>query len=245
MTDEHGFSGVFPSTAWTTIQKADLRGDADAAAAMSRFVSAYWKPIYYFLRAKGEPADRAEDLTQEFLLRLMERDWLDRADRQRGRFRNFVLRILVRFLSDQGPRRAPLQKQFERRFVAVSELVGEEDRRFEPAAGDTPEEIFTRRWAAAVVQSVLELLRLSYEAEKKPHCYQVFAATFLQDDSTTRRSQEALGRELGLTRDQVRYAQQQAELRFLQLLRVEVRGQVDAKEDVEEEVREILRLSRA
>jgi RNA polymerase sigma-70 factor (ECF subfamily) len=246
MEDENwAASRCFPATAWTTIQKANVAGDADADAAMDRFVRAYWKPIYHFIRAKGVPADRAEDLTQEFLLRLMERDWLDRADRERGRFRNFVLRVLVRFLSDQSPRRAPRQRQFEQRLVAISDLLREEDCHFEPATGETPEEIFDRRWAAAVVQSVLDLLRMSYEAENKPHCYHVFAATFLERDPNRRVSQESLGESLGLSRDQVRYAQQQAELRFLQLLRIEVRGQVDSKGDVETEIREILRLSGA
>jgi RNA polymerase sigma-70 factor (ECF subfamily) len=223
------------------IDKADLQGDEQSVEAMNRFIKAYWKPVFCFVRARGYPTDQAEDLTQEFLLQLIERDWLGRADRQRGRLRSFILRILVRFLSDQGPRRAPRQKRFEQQFVAISALATEEDRTFEPQSGKTPEDIFAQRWAVSILKAVLELLRLSFESEGNQPAYEIFATSCL--NSGPRPTQEALGQRLGLTRDQVRYAQRQAETRFLQLLRSEIDCQVDSPDEIENELREILSLA--
>jgi RNA polymerase sigma-70 factor (ECF subfamily) len=233
----------FPSTAWTTITKANLMADAEGVDAMNRFVGVYWKPIYCFLRAKGHSAVRAEDLTQEFFLQLMSHDWLNRADPQRGRFRNFILTVLVRFVADQSSRRLPRQKAFDSGLMPVSCLVRNEEISLEPTVGKTPEEIFEERWASALVQSVIDLLRLSFEQEQKSFCFEVFARSTLAGIGERPPSQQELGEQLGITRDQVRYAQHQAELRFLQLLRAEVRGQTGSDCDVELEIRDILRRS--
>ncbi len=99
-------SGWFPATAWSFIRQlqADPR---EVPPALNEFIRAYWKPVFRFLRARGYDSHQAEDLTQEFFLRLVQGDWLHRADLQRGRFRTFLLAILTRFLADQGPARAP------------------------------------------------------------------------------------------------------------------------------------------
>lgn len=91
------------------IQAAQDRDDPACMEATSRCIAAYWWPVFYFLRAKGYPLHRAEDLTQEFFLRFCQRGWIEPADPQRGRFRTFLLTILTRFLADQGTERAPRQ----------------------------------------------------------------------------------------------------------------------------------------
>ena len=100
----------FPSTAWSVVRAAQRSDCPEYVTALNRCIAAYWRPVYCFLRAHGHPTHHAEDLTQEFFLRFCERDWIRRADPQRGRFRTFLLSVLKRFLSDQGPGRSPLQK---------------------------------------------------------------------------------------------------------------------------------------
>src|SRR5437773_10885431 len=96
---------AFPSTGWSCIAAMQNPADPGHARARERFAQTYWKPIFYFLRVKGYPYDKADELTWDFLVRFLEKDWVGKADPGRGRFRNFLLKILVRFLSDQSPKR--------------------------------------------------------------------------------------------------------------------------------------------
>jgi RNA polymerase sigma-70 factor (ECF subfamily) len=236
-------SRVFPSTIWSNVGKAKLDGTEDGVAAMNEFIATYWRPVYHFLRAKGYSDDRAEELTQEFMYQLMQRDWLRRADPDRGRLRSFILKVLVRFLADQGASRVSRQRQFELQLLPVSTLVSEQDRTIEPACDQPPEAVFDRQWATSVIAGVLELLKLSFAAQDRIAWYELFCKEFRLESGEKESTQDELAAEFGVTRDKVRYAQEQARSRFEQLLRVEVRCQVPQAEDVDREMREILRLA--
>jgi len=240
MTDDPSASG-FPSTAWSFIRAAQDPQHAEFAAAVNGFIARYWRPVFCFLRAGGHGLHAAEDLTQEFFTRFIERDWLRRADPERGRFRTFLLTILVRFLSDLGDRRAPRQQVFERRFVSVESLLRDEDRRYEPPSGETAEAIFMRQWAAALVAEVRRRLRKLCADRDRADWYDVFAAAH-GIDGDAGATQQALADRFAMTRDQVRYALEQVQRWFVVLLRAEVRDHVDCDADVGDEIRELLAL---
>ena len=107
---------------------------------------------------------------------------------------------------------------------------------------ETPESLFMRQWAAALVAHVLQRLRLFYEEQGQPRWYEVFSATHALADLSERVTQEALGSRFGLTRDQVRYALDMTQKRFVHFLREEVRDQVGSEAEVDNEVRELLAL---
>ena len=232
----------FPATAWERIQVVQDPGHPDHVAMANWFITAYWKPVFHFIRAKGHRLQEAEDLTQEFFLRFVERDWIRPADPGRGRFRNFLLRIVGRFLADRGPKRAPRQQHFERQFVSVGSLLGEEERSFEPPADVTPEALFMKEWARALLQTVQDRLRELYTGEGRRVWYGLFAAVHGRAPSEKRPRREALAEAFGLTPDQVRYGLEQAEKRFRRLLRAEVRAQVASEEEIDEEISELLAL---
>jgi DNA-directed RNA polymerase specialized sigma24 family protein len=144
-------SGQFPSTGWTFIRRVQEQHPTGSDRDFDRFLGSYWKPVFYFLRARGLPLHEAEDVTQDFFARFLERDWLKRADQTRGRFRTFLLTLLNRFVSDRGARRAPRQEVFDRTIVSVHSLLGDAERTYEPADGETPEAIFMRQWAESLV----------------------------------------------------------------------------------------------
>ena len=234
--------GKFPTTAWSFIQMVQDRRHDEYLPHLNRFASAYWKPVFFFVRAKGYALHRAEDLTQEFFLRLMQREWLEKADPNRGRFRTFLLTVLTRFLSDQGPGRAAKQVVFDNRLVSIQSLLGDADKSYEPPVDETPENIFMRQWAAALVAQVLERLRLYYEENGQPQWYEVFAATHGMTEGSGRVSQEELGQRFGMTRDRVRYAMEMTQKRFVHLIHEEVRDQVGSETEIDNEVRELLAL---
>jgi len=232
--------GRFPTTSWRFIRVVQDRDHPEHRDAANRFVTLYWKPVFYFLRAHRLPFHDAQDATQEFLIRFLGPDALGRAVEGRGRFRSFLLGVLKHFLSDRGPQRAPRPVVFERGFVRVSELVGDEERAYEPAADETPDAVFDRQWAAGVWETVRRQLRERYAQEGRLAWYDLFIAYSAPEGK--RPSQEALAERFGLSRDQVRDILDKVRKRWERLLRAEVREQVGSEADVDDEMRELLRL---
>jgi RNA polymerase sigma-70 factor (ECF subfamily) len=238
-----GFGG-FPTTSWSFIEATPDRDAPGYREHVNRLILDYWRPVFYFLRARGYPLPAAEDLTQAFLLRLWDHDLIRRADPARGRFRTFLLAVLKHFLSDQGPR-ASRQKRFEEGLVRVSSLLGEEDRSYEPATEETPDRVYMKKWAAELVGKVREQLQKHCEQESRLLAYQVFAAATLDAPPGRPPTQEALAARFGLSRDQVRYALKQATDWYAELLRARVRLEVNSDADVGQEIRDLLDLIRA
>ncbi|NLS92101.1 MAG: sigma-70 family RNA polymerase sigma factor [Planctomycetaceae bacterium] len=226
----------FPTTMWSLVKPPEEGDEEQHRATMERLAAGYWRPVYCFIRSRGYSASRAEDLTQEFFLQLLDRDWIRRADRQRGRFRTFLLTILVRFLSDQGPNRAPRQRQFDTRMVPISSLIRDGDRHFEPSDSQTPEHVFMRQWAKAVVATTCRRLETWCRERGKSQWHDVFQLLRFPDPGRPRPTQEAIAEQLGISRDQVRYAAAETSSQFAELLRQEIAGQVESGLDIEQEL---------
>ncbi len=221
------------------IRAAQDRGDPANVQAMNRCMAAYWRPVFYFLRARGYSLHSAEDLTQEFFLRFYQRNWIEPADPQRGRFRTFLLTILTRFLADQGAKRAPRQRTFDERLVTVSVLLGESDRSFEPPDNRTPEQIFMQQWARSVIAHVQQGLEAWCANRGRPDWYRIFCQVYLPAPGSPRATQQELAEQLRVSRDQVRYGLEEANRQFVELLRAEVAEQIGSEEDLDTEIREL------
>jgi RNA polymerase sigma factor (sigma-70 family) len=234
-------SAGFPSTAWSCIQAAQDPSHPKFVAAVNRLVTAYWRPVYHFLRAKGHPAPEAEDLTQEFFYQCLVKGAPGQASASRGRFRDFLRTVLKRFAYDQTVRPRQ-QSRFERRLVSIHDLVRDSDRAYEPAARETPEEAFDRNWKVGVLAAVRESLQAYYHGLARPgerQRYEIFAAWhFAEADG--RPTEAALADRFGLSRDQVRYALQEVGKRYERFLRQEVRDQVGPGADLDDEIRGLL-----
>ena len=232
----------FPTTIWNELLVAKDPDDPEQVLAMNRLISGYWRPVFFYLRTKGMPVEQAEDLTQEFFLRFIERQWLAPVDPSRGRFRTFLLTVLSRFVADQSPARTTLQNSFEQRLVPISALVSDKERSFEPPDTETAEEVFMRQWARAVIRNVRRRLKGWCEENGRPDWYRVFAAFNLPDATDSRVTQEAVSQQLKISRDQVRYALSQTNDKFAELLRAEIAEHVDSPEEVGREIQELQEL---
>jgi RNA polymerase sigma-70 factor (ECF subfamily) len=229
----------FPTTIWSMVRAAQQPDGPEYWAAMNRCIAAYWRPVFCFLRARGYPLQRAEDLTQEFFLRFYEREWIERADPQRGRFRTFLLSILTRFLADQGAERAPRQQLFDDRLVTISALLGDSDRAFEPPDNHTPEEVFMHQWAQAVIAHVQRRLEIWCIDRGRPDWYTMFCRAYLPSPNSPRTTQQSLADQLHRTRDQVRYGLEEVHRQFVEFLRAEVGDQVGPADDLDIQIREL------
>ncbi len=126
--------------------------------------------------------------------------------------------------------------------VSIGSLIGDPDRDYEPPTGQTPETIFMKQWAVSLVDGVLRQLQEFYEGSEQRNWYELFALTQFTDDQSPRLTQHELAERFGLTRDQVRYALEMVQKRFVHLLRKAVADQVASEEEVSDEIRDLLAL---
>lgn len=156
----------FPPTSWTLVRQALDSGDAAAPRALATICEAYWYPVYAFVRRSGKGPDDAEDLTQGFFAKLVEKEILSGADRDKGRLRTFLLTCLQRHLADEHDR-AMAQKRGAGVLVSFNSEWAEEAYATEPVDDLTPDRIFQRRWALTVLEHSLEMLQEEFRADGK------------------------------------------------------------------------------
>src|SRR5262249_2943018 len=155
---------IFATTHWSVVLAAGQASAEPAQRALELLCRAYWYPIYVYVRRKGFGPDDAQDLTQEFFSQLIAKEHLQLADREKGRFRTFLLAMLDHFLAREW-RRAHRQKRGGRfPFVSLDEPAPEERYRLEPADSDTPERKFARQWALTVLKQTMNKLEKECDA---------------------------------------------------------------------------------
>ena len=149
----------FATTHWSVVLTAGDANSPRAAEALEKLCRTYWYPLYAYVRRRGHSPEDAQDLTQDFFAALLEKNYLARADKERGRFRTFLLTNINNFLHNEHDRATRLKRGGGRDFVSWEEHVAEGRYAKEPASGLTPEQIFEKRWATTLLERVLARLR--------------------------------------------------------------------------------------
>jgi RNA polymerase sigma-70 factor (ECF subfamily) len=226
-------SPQFPTTRWTLVVAAGDPHQKDAQSALVSLCENYWYPLYAYLRRRGYPADQAEDLTQEFFTRVLEGRYLDRADREKGRFRSFLLTSLKFFVADEEDRQRA-RKRGGGQIVSFEFSSGEDRYQREPAHDETPERIFERRWALSVIDRVVERLRLEFVQHGRLEHFERLKVFLLgQSDAPY----EALAREMNTSEGALKVAIHRLRKRYRELFRQEIADTVADPADVESELR--------
>src|SRR5688572_5428237 len=154
-------SPIFASTHWSVVLAAGETNTAHSSAALAKLCEAYWYPLYAFVRRSGRTTHDAEDLIQEFFLRLLDKKSIASADPLRGRFRSFLLGALKHFLADEWDRARAQKRGGKIQIIALDAETAEGRYALEPVDARTPDKIFQQQWAAALLEQVL--LRLQQE----------------------------------------------------------------------------------
>ena len=157
----------FPATHWSAILTARDPVSPSAAAALDKLCASYWYPLYAYLRRWGHAPEEAKDLTQGFFANLLERNLVAAADRDKGRFRSFLLICLKRFAYDEHDKAMALKRGRGQSLLSLDDQDAEDHYRLEPVDEMTPEKLFERRWAMQVLEQVMERLRAEYLADGK------------------------------------------------------------------------------
>jgi RNA polymerase sigma-70 factor (ECF subfamily) len=205
----------------------------EARSALVALCENYWYPLYAYLRRHGYPADQAQDLTQDFFIRVIEGRYLDRAVPEKGRFRSFLLTSLKFFVADEQDR----QRAHKRGGGAVVSLefsLGEERYRREPAHDETPERMFERRWALSVLDRVVERLRDEFVRHGRPEHFERLKVFLLGHSDAP---YAALAREMNTSEGALKVAIHRLRKRYRELFRQEIADTVADPAEVESELR--------
>ena len=204
---------------------------------MACLCETYWYPLYAFVRRKGYQTAEAQDLTQSFFTELLEKERLQLADEQRGRFRSFLLASLNHFLVNQW-REAQAQKRGGHVCTfSVDFQAGESRYGLEPAHESTPETIFQRRWAMVVLESALNRLSTEYKQSGKLPLFECLKS-HLGGDSAAVTYQE-IAEQLEMSEGAVKVAAHRLRKRCRELLREEVAQTVSTADEIDDELRDL------
>lgn len=217
------------------------RGDhavTDTRRALEELIQAYWFPLYAFVRRQGESPAGAEDIVQAFFARLLEKKYLTQVDRSKGKFRSFLLAAVKHFLSKERARDRAQKRGGGRAVIALDALDAEARYAVEPADDMTPERLFDRRWALAVLELVLQRLRGKYAGSGKAKLYEAIEPCLTCGAGAIDYSQ--VSRDLKMTKGTLRVAVHRLRRRYRDLLRDEIAQTVDSPGQVEEEISYLL-----
>jgi RNA polymerase sigma-70 factor (ECF subfamily) len=223
----------FPTTRWTLVVAAGDSQRKEARSALADLCENYWYPLYAYLRRRGYSADEAQDLTQEFFVRVLEGRYLDRADPEKGRFRSFILTSLKFFVADEGDRQRAL-KRGGGAVVPLEFSSGEGRYQREPGHDETPERIFERRWALGLLDRVMERLLNEFVQHGRPEHFERLKVFLLgQSDAPY----AELAREMNTSEGALKVAIHRLRKRYRELFRQEIADTVADPAQVESELR--------
>jgi RNA polymerase sigma factor (sigma-70 family) len=173
----------FDTTRWSLVLAVRGTGTAESRAALETLCEQYWYPLYAYLRRAGQSAADAEDLTQGFFLRLLEKDALQAADPRRGRFRSFLLTAIKHFALNEWDRRRAMKRGGAQSVLSLAFSAGEEKYQLEPRDHSTPETVYERQWALTVMARATDRLRAEFHTARKDDLFEHLKVYLPPDES--------------------------------------------------------------
>ena len=232
--DELPNSMQFSTTHWSLVLAAGRRGTIESDSALERLCKSYWPPLYAYVRRRVVDLHEAQDLTQAFFERLLDRKYLADADPERGRFRAFLLTAFKHFLSKEWEK-AKAQKRGGRHKRISFDFVSQDA--MQPTDHLTPDKIFERQWAITLLGRVMHRLQRDMERGGKGRQFELLKHFLSGENSDLTISDVA--EELSQTESATRMAASRMRKRYRELLRDEIAQTLSTKEDVEDEIRSL------
>jgi RNA polymerase sigma factor (sigma-70 family) len=235
---EHAVPAQFTTTHWSVVLAAREGDSKQAEEALAKLCAGYWYPLYAFIRRRGFSPHDAEDLTQEFFYRLLDRNYLSAVDYRKGRFRTFLLTALEHFLANEWRRVRARKRGGHVTIVSVEQQAAEHRYALEPASWLSPEKIYEQNCALALLDKALQRLRDEFEADGKGEKFQRLKAFLTADGG--RSSYAELAVRWKTTEAALKMAVSRLRARYGELLREEVANTVAVPGDVEGELHALL-----
>ena len=229
----------FPTTRLSVVLAAVASGGPQSRAALDTLCQMYWPPLYAFIRRQGHDADTARDLTQAFIARLLEKGTLRQFQRDRGRFRTFLLACVKHFLANQRDLEHARKRGGGIAHISIDDTAAlEKWARIEPTDDATPETIYERQWALEVLQQAMARLEEECGRDGSAGRFELLKA-YLTREGDAPAYREA-GPELGLSENAVKVAVHRLRERFHHCLRAQVSLTVVDPADISDEIRYLI-----
>jgi len=231
----------FATTRWSLILSAanSENGEQKARTALDELCRTYWRPVFSFICRRGYSMEDAQDLTQDFFVKILGRNWLEHADRNRGRFRSLLLTSLQNFLVNAAERTHTRKRGGDMEFISWDDWMAEAPSQLSisPHALDSlpAERLFDLRWATTVVEQALRRLREECEGKDRLRLFYALSRHLTEERDEV--SYADLSAALGVAETVVRKQLHIMRQRYRCLLRDEVAHTVENSADVEEEIR--------
>lgn len=228
----------FATTHWSMVVSAGRESSPDSRKALAALCETYWYPLYVYVRRRVSDVHRAQDLTQEFFSTLLEKEYLKTADREKGRFRSFLLTAFKRFLSKQREKENAQKRGGGTKLLSIDFEQGEERYKLEPSHDWTPERIYERRWALSLLELVLQRLEEEYAGRGRDALFGKLKA-FLTGQSGAPLYGE-LSEELSMSESAIKVAVHRLRRRYRELLKEEIANTVSDPGEVDGELELLL-----
>ena len=228
---------AFVTTHWSLVVSAGHNDTPHARDALEKLCRAYWFPIYAFVRRQGHGPHDAQDLTQDFFARLLEKKQFAVADPAKGRFRSFLLASLKHFLANEWDKTRAQKRGGGQMSIPMDVATAETKCGMEPADDVTAEKIFERRWALTLLEQVLRRLRAEYVRDGRENLFEQLKPTLTEVSRSVRYAEIAA--RLGTNEGAVKVAVHRLRQRYRELLRAEIADTVASPGEVEDEIRNL------
>jgi RNA polymerase sigma-70 factor (ECF subfamily) len=230
---------TFATTHWSVIVAAGTGLDSPLAhEALETLCRTYWYPLYSYVRQRGETHPDAQDVTQSFFLQLLDKNWLTQVDRNKGKFRSFLLVAMNHFLANEWRRLRTEKRGGQAVLISLDEHSAEERWQLDPATDETPETAFEQRWAAALLERVLYRLRVEQVSAGRSKLFDELKVFLVGRKGEV--AYADLAARLESTEGALKMSVQRLRHRYGEILREEVANTVASPDDVEAELQYLL-----
>ncbi len=230
-------SPLFVTTRWSVVLAAQDKSSPSSAEALEAICRAYWSPLYALVRRQGHAPHDAQDLTQEFFARLLEKNFLHAADREKGRLRTFLHVALKRFLANEWDRARAQKRGGGVTPVCFDTAVAEQRYLQHGATAESAERIYERQWAMTLLEQALARLRADYVAGGKREEFELLKSTLIAERGAIPYAE--LAAQLPSTEGATRVAVHRLRKKFRELFRATIADTVNDVAEVEDEVRHV------
>lgn len=228
-----GGDRAFPHTRWSIVVAAQGRASADSDAALDAICRAYWYPLYSYARRCGQSPHDAQDLTQEFFRRLLEHNWIQAADPEKGKLRTFLVVAFKRFMANEW-RRASAQRRGGGQTPVHIDTAFAESRFAADTQSPTPDEAFDRQWALTLLELTLGRLREDFAAGGTAGNFEALKGCLTAERGAI--DYASLARSLGTSEVAARVAVHRLRKRFREIYREEISRTLADGVDIDEEL---------
>jgi RNA polymerase sigma-70 factor (ECF subfamily) len=232
---EAGVGSRFPTTRWSLIVASRQRPTTQARDALAHLCASYWYPLYAFVRRRPTRIEDAQDLTQGFFACLLEKEYLKDFDRERGRFRAFLLGAFRHVIANERDREHTIKRGGGRPPISLDMQEAERRYLLDPGHDVTPEKLYERRWAMTLLDRALKRLRTESGQVSQFDRFKIFLT-----GEPAGVSYSEIAAELGMSEGALKVAVHRLRRKFREVLRAEIADTVASPEEVKEEMQYLL-----